>query len=211
MDRIAFAPERGKRILRLLGYHMRDYAALVVLGSWLAFLPIMLLRLAGQFGHTARRNPRSRLGVAVVAIGFALVWPGVSRRPPPFALAPRTGAALSVVSAAIGLWAILTLGRQWSLQARLRTDHQLITRGPYYWVRHPVYSAFFGMLVATGLVFARGPWQLAGGALLYLAGTALRLRAEEALLRQQFGAAFDPYARTTPALFPAPFSRSSTP
>ena len=190
---------------------MRDYAALVVLGSWLAFLPVMLMQLPGLFGHTTRRNPQSRLGIVVVAIGFALVWPSVSRKPPPFALAPRAGGALGVVSAAIGLWAILTLGRQWSIQARLRTDHQLITGGPYHWVRHPVYSAFFGMLVATGLVFARGPWQLAGGALLYLVGTAFRMRAEEALLREQFGAAFDAYARQTPALFPLSFSRSSNP
>jgi protein-S-isoprenylcysteine O-methyltransferase Ste14 len=190
---------------------MRDYAALVVLASWMAFLPVMLMRLPGLFRHTTRRNPKSRLGIAVVAVGFALVWPGVSRTPPPFALAPAAGAVLDIVSAAIGLWAILTLGRQWSFQARLRTDHQLITRGPYHWVRHPVYSAFLGMLLATGLVFARSPWQLAGGALLYLVGTAFRMRAEEALLREQFGGAFDAYARATPALFPLPFSRSSNP
>jgi hypothetical protein len=102
---------------------MRDYAALVVLGSWMAFLPVMLMQLPGLFGHTTRRNPKSRLGIAVVAVGFALVWPGVLRTPPPFALAPTAGAVLGIVSAAIGLWAILTLGRQWSIQARLRTDH----------------------------------------------------------------------------------------
>jgi protein-S-isoprenylcysteine O-methyltransferase Ste14 len=67
------------------------------------------------------------------------------------------------------------------------------------------------MLLATGLVFARSPWQLAGGALLYLVGTALRMHAEEALLKEQFGAAFVAYARETPALFPFPFGRPSSP
>ena len=190
---------------------MREYAALIALASWLAFLPVMLIQVPVLFGQTTRRSPQSFAGIIVVAAGFALAWPGASRTTPLFALAPRAGAALNSVSAALGLWAILVLGRQWSIQARLRTDHQLITTGPYHWVRHPVYTAFLGMLVGTGLVFAPGIWRVAAGVVLYLAGTALRIRAEDTLLRERFGPAFDAYARRTPALLPFSFGRSSHP
>jgi len=72
---------------------MRDYAALVVLGSWMAFLPVMLMQLPGLFGHTTRRNPKSRLGIAVVASPELFVLTITEFVPPKLALAPLAGAA----------------------------------------------------------------------------------------------------------------------
>ena len=132
--------------------------------------------------------------------GFAFVWARVTRTTPPFALAPRSGALLAIVSSALGLWAILTLGQQWSVQERLRTDHRLVTAGPYGWVSHPVYTAFVGLLIATGLVFAPSVSRLLIGIVLYLVGTAFRIRSEDSLLHERFGKTFDDYARRTPAL-----------
>jgi protein-S-isoprenylcysteine O-methyltransferase Ste14 len=187
---------------------VHQYAASIVLGTWLAFAPVMLAKLPGLFGRTSRRGLSSVIGVIIVAVAFALVWRGASRRTPTLAIAPRAGAVIAVMSAALGLWAIVTLGRQWSIQATLRTDHALITTGPYGWVRHPVYLAFLGMLVGTGLVFASGGWQVIVGILLYLVGTEFRVHAEDELLRQRFGQAFDDYARRIPALFPFPSPKS---
>lgn len=186
---------------------MREYAALIVLGAWLTFAPIMLARLPGLFSRTSRRSPSSIIGVIIVAMAFGFAWPAASRRPPIFAVAPRTGAVLAIMSAALGLWAIVTLGQQWSIQARLRTDHELVTIGPYRWVRHPVYLAFLGLLVGTGFVFARGVPQVFVATVLYLVGTAFRIHAEDGLLRERFGQAFDDYARRTPALVPLGFSK----
>jgi protein-S-isoprenylcysteine O-methyltransferase Ste14 len=177
-----------------------------VIGSWLAFAPVMLAHVTHLFGRTTRRNVRSMLGIVLVAIGFAFAWPRATITTPNSALAPRVGAVLAIASAGFGIWAIYTLGRQWSIQARLRTDHRLVTRGPYRWVRHPVYSCFFGLLIATGLVFSTAPG-LAIGVLLYATGTAIRIRSEDALLREQFGQEFDDYSRRTPALIPFRFFR----
>ena len=58
-----------------------------------------------------------------------------------------------------------------------------------------------GLLVATGLVLSR-PIGLAAGLLTFAAGTALRVRVEEKLLRRTFGETYDSYARQVPAVLP---------
>jgi protein-S-isoprenylcysteine O-methyltransferase Ste14 len=73
--------------------------------------------------------------------------------------------------------------------------------GPYAIVRHPVYASLFLMMLATGLLFAR--WQmLLLGIVLYIAGTEIRIHAEEGLLRARFGEQFEEYRRSVPAYLP---------
>jgi Putative protein-S-isoprenylcysteine methyltransferase len=108
---------------------------------------------------------------------------------------------LALGSAWLGAASIRTLGKQWSLQARITQDHDLITTGPYRFVRHPIYTAMLGLLLATGLALSR-PLGLGAGLLTFLAGTALRIRVEERLLRATFGETYDAYARQVPAVVP---------
>jgi protein-S-isoprenylcysteine O-methyltransferase Ste14 len=96
---------------------------------------------------------------------------------------------------------VRTLGRQWAVQARLIEGHRLIVEGPYRWVRNPIYTGMFGMLIATGLAFAAWPMLLAG-IVLYLVGFHIRVRAEEKLLAAEFGEEFQEYKRRVPALLP---------
>jgi hypothetical protein len=49
---------------------MREYAALIVIGSWLAFAPVVVARVAHLFGQTTRRRTRSMLGIALVRSGL---------------------------------------------------------------------------------------------------------------------------------------------
>jgi protein-S-isoprenylcysteine O-methyltransferase Ste14 len=68
-------------------------------------------------------------------------------------------------------------------------------------VRHPIYAANFGLLLATGLAFSRlGPLLLASFA--FWIGSVIRVRGEERLLREAFGEEYEAYARRVPALFP---------
>jgi len=71
------------------------------------------------------------------------------------------------------------------LRAVVTADHQLVTTGPYRWVRHPVYTALLGMLLATVLLFTE-PWAAACALALYIVGTEVRVRAEDALLAGHF-------------------------
>ena len=94
-----------------------------------------------------------------------------------------------------------TLGKQWALAARLVEGHELIQDGPYRFVRNPIYTGMFGMLIATGLAVTTWPLLLVA-TILFALGTYVRVRIEEKLLRQAFGERFEQYARKVPALIP---------
>jgi protein-S-isoprenylcysteine O-methyltransferase Ste14 len=163
-------------------------------------------RLAGQ--NETKRAPASVFGIALQMVGFAMVW--MLQRKPPAAGVPLSAPeialdvlapVLSIVSAWIGLAAVRTLGRQWSYTARLVENHKLVTEGPYNAVRHPIYTAMFGKLLATN--FAFGHWiglPVAGG--IFVAGTLIRIRSEERLLREAFGTEYESYARRVPSFIP---------
>jgi protein-S-isoprenylcysteine O-methyltransferase Ste14 len=83
----------------------------------------------------------------------------------------------------------------------LIADHELIRRGPYSLVRHPVYLSFFGMTLAGAL--AATSWRVTAVCLvLFVAGTEIRVAAEERLLAERFGAEFARYRAAVPAYLP---------
>jgi protein-S-isoprenylcysteine O-methyltransferase Ste14 len=108
---------------------------------------------------------------------------------------------LSLVSAWFAVQAIRELGKQWSLQARVLEDHQLVTSGVYGMVRHPIYTAMLGMLIATGLVIGQ-LMPLGIGLVIFLGGTLIRIRLEERLLKAAFGKQFESWSEKVPALIP---------
>jgi protein-S-isoprenylcysteine O-methyltransferase Ste14 len=97
--------------------------------------------------------------------------------------------------------AIKELGKQWSLEARLIEGHKLVSTGVYQIVRHPIYTAMLGMLVATGIVFSH--WiALVAAIAVFLIGTRIRTQIEERLLRDAFGREFEDWRAKVPGLVP---------
>ena len=80
----------------------------------------------------------------------------------------------------------------------------MATHGPYAWVRHPIYTAMLGMLIATGLALTYLLVLIIAIAL-FMVGTIIRVRSEEKLLRETFGAAFDEYANRVAVIVPGIF------
>ena len=112
---------------------------------------------------------------------------------------------LAMVLAVASVWfcaaAVRTLGKQWSLAARVLEGHKLVTEGPYNVVRNPIYTGMFGMLLATGLAVSH--WiGLSIAIVVFAIGTFIRVRSEEKLLREAFGAEFEEYSRRVPAVIP---------
>jgi protein-S-isoprenylcysteine O-methyltransferase Ste14 len=115
---------------------------------------------------------------------------------------------LVIASLIFVMAAVRTLGQQWSLQARVLEHHELVQRGPYRIVRHPIYTGMFGMLAAGSL--AHGHWLgLLIASIVYSVGTIIRIRSEEKLLREQFGKAYEEYTREVPAFIPLGKTRAA--
>jgi len=154
----------------------------------------------------AKRDRRSQLGIAIQSIGIGLAGFGAVRAtlaPLSTASIVGTAAVLLLMGAAIGLFGASSreLGRNWSLVARTRSDHELIRTGPYSRVRHPIYLGMLFFLFA--LAVALGHWaQLLVALPVFFVGTAMRTRIEDSLLEQSFGDVFREYRSSTPALIP---------
>lgn len=155
------------------------------------------------------RDRRSLLGVTLQGVGYGVMWfaprppfPSLSKLPGPLALLIAVLAvALAWACAGFAFWAQRTLGKEWSFSARLVEGHRLVTSGPYAIVRHPIYASMLGMWIATGLAVAR-PWNIALGLVPMLAGTAIRVKSEDGLLRGAFGETFEAWAKRVPGLIP---------
>src|SRR5205085_753646 len=93
------------------------------------------------------------------------------------------------------------MGANWSIVARMREGHELVTGGVFARLRHPIYTAMGAFLIAMAIAFGH-EYGLIAGLPLFALGTAIRIREEERLLRGEFGAAYDDYARRVKRFVP---------
>jgi protein-S-isoprenylcysteine O-methyltransferase Ste14 len=181
----------------------------VVMLSWFTFGAVFLTRKKPPSAPESKRERASIFGIALQGAGYGVVW-AVHRQPftPIVSLTRPFEIALAVLTMSLAIasvWfvstSIRTLGKQWSLAARLVEGHKLITEGPYQVVRNPIYTGMLGMLLATGL--ATSHWiGLVAGIVVFAIGTVIRVRSEEKLLREAFGTQFEEYADKVPAVVP---------
>ncbi|MGI4733342.1 MAG: methyltransferase family protein [Janthinobacterium lividum] len=182
---------------------------------WLGLFAFAVALVAARrgAGREARgnvtRSRRSMAGIAVQGCAIFLVAVGVER----VVLDPLGGAALAeaaavavLMAAAVALfvWSTRTMGRNWSIVARTRGDHTLVTTGPFAHLRHPIYTALFLLLVAMAV--ATGHWpRLAAAIPLYALGTWLRIAEEERMLADLFGGTYAAGTARVPRFVPGVF------
>jgi protein-S-isoprenylcysteine O-methyltransferase Ste14 len=186
-----------------------EIAGFILAAGWVSYGAILAIGKRGAARGDAKRDVKSSVGFLLqcAAYGICFLFPRTYFSP----LCPMSRpheeilAVLDIAFTIASVWfcfaAARALGKQWALMARVIEGHQLISQGPYAVVRNPIYLAMLGMLISTGLAVSR--WQaLVGAAIVFAVGTAIRIRAEEKLLRETFGATFDDYARRVPAFLP---------
>jgi protein-S-isoprenylcysteine O-methyltransferase Ste14 len=192
--------------------HLAARAAFyAVIVCWWIFGLTFWLRKRPPRAREAKRDWTSLIGLSLQAAGYFCVWSFPLRQKQFSRVASGSPAVewglavLTVAIAVASVWlvnaAARRLGKQWALAARLVEGHTLIREGPYRFVRNPIYTGMFGMLLATGLV-ARQWFPLLVAIVLFIPGTYIRIRSEERLLRQAFGPEFEAYTRKVPALIP---------
>jgi protein-S-isoprenylcysteine O-methyltransferase Ste14 len=110
------------------------------------------------------------------------------------------GVALFALGGALRLWPVFVLGRRFSGLVAIQPGHSLVTDGIYRLIRHPSYLGLLVNSLGWALAFRSGVGVLL--ALLLIPPLIARIRAEEALLRSQFGDQYDAYCRRTSRLIP---------
>ena len=116
---------------------------------------------------------------AYFVFGILLIWAGILFR----------------------FWSIRTLGNLFSTRLVIQERHELITTGPYKYIRNPSYTGalitFMGFGLGTGNWLSAAVFLCAG-----LLAYARRIRTEESMLLEQFGVEFEEYKKRTWALIP---------
>jgi protein-S-isoprenylcysteine O-methyltransferase len=115
--------------------------------------------------------------------------------------ATAIGALFFVAGLAIRWYAIIYLGRFFTVNVAIANDHKLIDGGPYRYVRHPSYSG--ALLAFLGLALCIGNWaSLAIMAVPILAVFLWRIHVEEAALLRGLGNEYQSYMDRTKRLIP---------
>jgi protein-S-isoprenylcysteine O-methyltransferase len=140
------------------------------------------------------------VGYASVALGvyLAVADDGVLARP---SVVGIVGLVAIVAGLIIRAYAIVTLRHFFTVNVTVRDDHRLIRSGPYRFVRHPSYTgsllSFYGLALAVENVWA--------ATILIVPITVaflIRIRVEEAVLRNAFPSEYPEYERSTSRLVP---------
>jgi protein-S-isoprenylcysteine O-methyltransferase Ste14 len=110
-------------------------------------------------------------------------------------------AIIAVLCAPLIYWVFSSIGRNISETVLTKSDHQLVTHGPYRWVRHPLYSSALLLLCSISLI--AGSWFIFA---YFVVGTiafrTLVIPAEEQKLIDAFGQDYRDYQHRSGALLP---------
>jgi protein-S-isoprenylcysteine O-methyltransferase Ste14 len=149
-------------------------------GLRLSILVLVLLAFHVPAVHRALRNAR------LSAASFRLV-------------AGPVGIALCALGIGLAIWARAHLGRNWGMPMSRKENPELVTTGPYRFVRHPIYGgillAMLGSTIGASIVWLL-PLVVSCAYFIYSA------RAEEKLMLKQFPAQYSAYGQRTKMMLP---------
>jgi protein-S-isoprenylcysteine O-methyltransferase Ste14 len=183
-----------------------------ILGLWLVFLGYWLFaatRVKRRAGGAPWRGAvlRAALAVGILVLIRELfrlrVWhivPLAATHISP--ITASAGVAICGLGVAIAIWARVYLGRNWGMPMSLREGHELVTTGPYAFVRHPIYTGILLALIGSTLVHWFPRIVLLPVIFAYFIFAA---RMEERSMQDQFPNDYPAYLKRTKMLIPLLF------
>lgn len=174
---------------------------LVFVVGWAAFWLYWLL---AAFSMKKGRVPWSRelrIRVAILVVVVLLVRLGAFRGHGLNTDPWRAGLGLVLFALGLGfaIWARVHIGRNWGSPMTQKEEPELVTSGPYHYVRHPIYSGILVAGVGTAVALS-WLWLI----LVVLTGVYFVYSAtvEERYMTEQFPDAYPAYKGSTKMLFP---------
>jgi len=190
---------------------IRAAAPWLLLASWIGFGGLLALnhlrvrvsrkRLGIPEEKPAMRDPRSMHGLVLEGLGFLIAFLFARPRTEASEWQCAASGAFGVMSVLIVAAALRHLGLQWRIKAVVTDDHQLVTTGPYAWMRHPIFASLLCLLLATVLLLNDVGAAVVAVTVCVL-GTEIRIRAEDGLLQRRFGPVFSEYRKHVSAYIP---------
>jgi protein-S-isoprenylcysteine O-methyltransferase Ste14 len=154
----------------------------------------------GRTALVARMSVALPLLVMILTYVFVPAWLEWSRKP--FPLEMRVGGFLLGIVALVGArWTLVSIGSNISPTVLTRAGQQLVTEGPYRWIRHPLYASGMLLLIGIGLM-SESVLILAWVAIGLLLLLAIVIPREERELTRRFGSGYEHYRMRTGALLP---------
>jgi protein-S-isoprenylcysteine O-methyltransferase Ste14 len=137
--------------------------------------------------------------VAALTAGlFAPRWVPTVNLPP---LVWPVGAVVIVLGTAVRVWSMRSLGRHFRRDVRVQAGQDLVTTGPYRWLRHPSYTGALLLFVGVGIAQANALSVLAL-TVLPVAVYLRRIVVEEATLAAVLGDRYRTFAAGRARLVP---------
>ncbi len=188
--------------------------ARAIVGAAAVLLGLFGLAELGRERLAARPRPIVRHTGPLAAVnfvgigGFVLLgaWTAWSKdgtlaiRGRPGAMLEAFGILVLAGGGALAMWGIRSIGHHLASAAEVRPDTQVVTRGAYGLVRHPLYLSI--LLLWAGGALALASWILALGCALLVPAVVERCRLEERLLVSYVGESYLAYAARVPMLVP---------
>ena len=154
-----------------------------------------------QEGQRERASHVLLLGLAFILLAFSPSIPLLDAKFVARGSAVKLiGAAIAVGGTAFAVWARVVIAENWSAQVSIVQDQELIERGPYALVRHPIYTGMLAMFLGTALVQGRLGCLVA--VVLAAVSFWIKIGREEALLRRHFPNAYPSYQARVKRLIP---------
>ncbi len=183
-------------------------AHLIVDCMWIALLAVWTVGALTAKRAVRRQSQESRRVQLLLAVsGYVLLFsPLLSvgilgwRVVPGTEVVDGVGLALTVAGFLIAIWARLTLGGNWSSSVTVKQDHTLTIRGPYAYVRHPIYSGLLLAVLGTAIVFGEVRCFLA--LIVMATGFWIKFHTEESFMEEEFGQQYSAYKERVKALIP---------
>jgi protein-S-isoprenylcysteine O-methyltransferase Ste14 len=185
---------------------MRRVAAHIIFACWIVYILYWII--SAKFTKpVAERQDWARFALNRIPTtigGLLLLWPKPTlldyRLTPDIAWVESLGAAVVVLGLVVAIWARRTLAANWSGTVQFKVGHELVEKGPYRFVRHPIYTGILLLCLGTAIYSARlGSWL--GFGLIFL-GFWIKLRQEEVLMTRHFPAEYPAYKARVKALIP---------
>ena len=156
---------------------------------------------------TGTRQDRSTLGIIWLVIAVSIMAGVFVAQNFRFGALPHgrmfatAGVVLFVAGLILRWWAIITLGRFFTVDVTIEKDHALVEQGPFRIVRHPSYTGVLLAFVGLALTFRNWAALLV---ILIPIGTAFihRMNVEEHALSLALGPRYAEYMKRTKRLVP---------